>query len=811
MDSFDEEHTELIWLREENHRLKEYLLRNGIAWSPQSNTILKTESVLERANPTKPTSNSISTQEKVALFRTLFQGREDVFARRWESANGKSGYSPVCVNEWKVGLCGKPSIKCVSCENRKLLPITDYIVFDHLVGKHVIGLYPLLPGDTCKLLAIDFDEGDWRKDSLAFVSSCHNLSVSCSLEISRSGMGAHVWIFFASAIPARDARSLGYALISHTCSKIRQLELSSYDRLFPNQDRIPSGGFGNLIALPLQKDAREHGGSVFVDDDFKPWPDQWAYLASLVPTSVESIIDITSVAAEGRHPLDVAFAYEDNDKPWRHKEKVNDTLPGPLPVHLDIVISDRIYLVKEQLTQPLLNRVIRLAAFSNPEYYKAQALRLSVWDTPRIIGCAENYPCHIALPRGCRDGVLRLLHENDIEACISDERTNGTNIEVSFTGQLRPEQDEAIDAMLEQDFGVLCAPTGFGKTIVAAAIIARRGLSTLVLVHRTELLRQWKERLQTFLKLATPGVGLIGGGKNKPGGIVDVAVIQTLSRRENLQELLDRYGQVIVDECHHVSAVSFERVLKSAKCKYIVGLTATPFRRDGQDPIIFMQCGSIRHTVARSSLPAQGMEVRLGEPPARSYSAAAGIQEIFGLLSKDEARNIYICKDIIDAYREGRKIIVLTERKEHLELLRALLEPLASLLFVLHGKMSRKQRSAAIEQLDALPEGEPRILLATGKLVGEGFDHASLDTLVLTMPISWKGTLQQYAGRLNRICASKHDLRIYDYIERDEPRLARMWAKRERGYKAMGYRIRRKDQVELRQDALVTTDVELIR
>lgn len=797
MDFFDDEYSELIRLREENHRLKECLSRNGIVWSPELNTTSEIRSVLERADPTRSTSNIISTHEKVAIFRRLFHGREDVFARRWESLHGKSGYSPACANEWKVGLCGKPSVKCVSCENRRLLPLTDQVVFDHLAGKQVVGLYPLLPDDTCKLLAIDFDEGDWRKDSLAFVSSCRELSVSCSLEISRSGMGAHVWIFFVSAIAARDARRLGYALISHTCAKRRQLELSSYDRLFPNQDRMPSGGFGNLIALPLQKEAREHGGSVFVDDDFKPWPDQWTYLSSLVPMSAEAIGNISFNATEGRHPLDVAFAYEGDGEPWRQKESVKETLAGPLPAYVDLVLSDRIYLVKQQLPQSLLNRIIRLAAFSNPEFYKAQALRLSVWNKPRIIGCAENFPRYVALPRGCRDGLLRFLQENGIEAHIRDERIDGTKIDLSFTGQLRPDQDEAVEAMLRQDSGVLCAPTGFGKTIAAAAIVAKRGLSTLVLVHRTELLSQWKERLQIFLAMQESGIGLIGGGKNKPGGIVDIAVIQTLSRRENLQELLDHYGQVIVDECHHVSAVSFEGVLKLVKCRYVVGLTATPFRRDGQDPIIFMQCGPIRHTAARSSPPTQGMEVRLGELPILPFPADAGIQEIFGLLSKDQSRNIHICRDVVDAYRDGRKIIVLTERKEHLEILHALLEPLAPLLFVLHGKMSRKQRSVVIEQLEALPEGEPRILLATGKLVGEGFDHASLDTLVLAMPISWKGTLQQYAGRLNRICASKRDLRIYDYIERSEPRLARMWAKRERGYKAMGYRIRRKEQVDL--------------
>jgi len=462
----------------------------------------------------------LSIPEKIALFRRLFFGRPDVFARRWESSHGKSGYSPVCENEWREGVCEKPRIKCAVCGHRNLVPLTDQVIYDHLAGKHVVGLYPLLEDDNCRLLAMDFDEGEWKDDAAAIVATCRELSVPCALEISRSGKGAHIWIFFATPVAAASARRLGAALISRTCAGRRQLELSSYDRLFPNQDRLPSGGFGNLIALPLQKKAREHGGSVFVDGDFVPHADQWAYLASLEPIKSSTIGSIVaSIVPEG-DPLDVAFQYEEGEEPWRVTPHPAARIPGPLPASLDVVVADRIYLKKEALPQPLLNRVIRLAAFPNPEFYRAQALRLPVWDKPRIIGCAENFPRHIALPRGCRDALAALLDSNGIAQNTKDERIGGRPIEAPFVGTLRPDQDAAVVVLTKHDIGVLRAPTAFGKTVVAAAIIARRKVSTLVLVHRTELLRQWKERLGQFLELEEGSIGLIGGGKSKASGIV---------------------------------------------------------------------------------------------------------------------------------------------------------------------------------------------------------------------------------------------------------------------------------------------------
>ena len=780
------EQDELRQLREENARLKELLTQHGIAWEEPTTT-----APIPATAESAPTPTHFTTDAKVALFRRLFRGREDVYPQRWESAKGTSGYSPACGNEWKPGICHKPRVKCGDCNQRQLLPVTDHVIYDHLAGKHTIGVYPLLTDDSCYFLAADFDEADWREDAQAFMQSCRELGIPAALEISRSGNGAHIWIFFAEPVPAREARQLGAALISHTCDRTRQLSLASYDRLFPNQDTMPKGGFGNLIALPLQKQPRESGRSVFVDEQLQPHPDQWVFLASIRPMSRRDLEDAILRASGGRHPLDVAFATEEEDsKPWQRPSPVPARIAGPLPESLTLVLANQVFITKADLPQPLANRLIRLAAFQNPEFYKAQAMRLPVWNKPRIIGCAENYPQHIGLPRGCLDAVLDLLQENDIRSELQDERLTGRKVIAKFTGTLRKDQKAAVREMLKHEVGVLCAPTAFGKTVTAAALIARRKVSTLVLVHRTELLRQWQERLIGFLEFPKGSVGVIGGGKKKPSGKIDIAVMQSLSRQEDLGELLDQYGQIIIDECHHLSAFSFEAILKQAKAKYLVGLTATPIRRDGHQPIIFMQCGPIRHSAARPETAPAQLEVWPKVLPAPEIPPDSPIQDVFRILAGDATRNRRIAGDVLAAYREGRKVLVLTERTDHLPLLREALGNEVEHCFVLHGRLSKKHRTAVFADLDALDESAPRVLLATGRLIGEGFDHPPLDTLVLAMPISWKGTLQQYAGRLHREHADKQDVRIYDYAETDQPQLNRMWDKRQRGYRAMGYEIK---------------------
>jgi superfamily II DNA or RNA helicase len=782
----DTDARELDRLRRENARLIALLNAHGIDWEPAD------APTPTPATDGPPRTSGLSTQQKVTLFRQLFRGREDVYALRWHSErSGRSGYAPACANEWREGVCDKPRVACRDCQHRELLPLTDAAIYAHLAGEHTLGLYPLLENDHCFLLAVDFDEENWREDASAFLRSCRELEVPAALEISRSGQGAHVWVFFEEAVPAREARRLGAALISHTCAAARQLRLSSYDRLFPNQDAMPNGGFGKLIALPLQKEPRQRGCSVFVDEELRPHPDQWVYLASLRRIPVAAMETVIQKATGGAHPLDLNFIdEEDLATPWQAATAL-PKLSGPLPTSLRLTLADQLYVERAGLPQPLLNRLVRLAAFANPAFYKAQAMRLSVWNTPRVIGCAEAFPQHIALPRGCLDAVQTLLNEQGIQADLVDERENGSALNLVFAGQLRHDQDVAVRAMLCHDIGVLQAPTAFGKTVVAAAITARRNVNTLVLVHRAELLRQWQERLQTFLDAPPEAIGWIGGGKTRPSGRLDIAVMQSLVRQGNVNPLVQTYGQVLVDECHHIAAASFEAVLKAVKARYVLGLSATPVRRDGLQPILFMQCGPIRHRASQPAGAPQTLElVSRTYPLPASLPSDLPIQELMRRLAEDQRRTDQIVTEALAAWQESRNVLLLSERTDHITAIASALEPQVNALFVLRGRLGPRNRNATLAALEALPPDTPRIVVATGRLVGEGFDHPPLDTLLLAMPVSWRGTLQQYAGRLHRQQAGKTSVRIIDWLDLGHPITQRMWERRLRGYKAMGYELK---------------------
>ncbi|WP_050464322.1 TOTE conflict system archaeo-eukaryotic primase domain-containing protein [Herbaspirillum autotrophicum] len=777
---------ELFRLRAENDMLRALISKHGIA-IPQLNTVYAT------ANTPSTVASILSPEAKIKLFRRLFHGRDDVYPVRWESKKtGKPGYSPVCANEWRNGVCQKPVIKCSECTKSLFAPVTNEVISSHLKGKITAGVYPLLADDRCYFLAIDFDDADWREDAKAVLQTCIENDLPAALEISRSGEGAHLWLFFANPTPARDARRLGTALISATCARTRQLKLESYDRLFPNQDTMPKGGFGNLIALPLQKHPRDLGRSVFVDANLQPLPDQWIFLESIKPLPQVHIEAILNKLVGDRHPLDIAYAEvpdENADTPWIAPAKPNIQLTGVMPRAVIATIAGQIFIEKAGLPQTLMNRLVRLAAFQNPDFYKAQAMRMSAWDKPRVIGRAENHPKHMALPRGCMNDVRSLLTANKIDLRLDDARSKGCVLNASFQGVLRPDQQEALEAVLPHDFGMLVAPTAFGKTVTAAAIIARRKVSTLVIVHRADLMRQWQERLGTFVVLDEQKIGLIGAGKKKATGLLDIAVIQSLARREDLPELFGRYGQIIVDEAHHLSAQTFEGVLKQANSHYVLGLSATPIRSNGHHPIMFMQCGPVRHVAQRPAHVPEQLTVRVHHLPTPTIPPHASIQEVIRLLAEDRDRNARIVADAISALNDGRKVLLLTKRTEHLDLLNAYFTNVDYPCFMLHGRMKAKERQLVIKALAELPPDAPHILLASAQLVGEGFDHAPLDTLILTLPISWAGTLQQYAGRLHRDHADKTDILIHDYAELDHPQLSRMWEKRQRGYKAMGYKV----------------------
>ena len=750
-----------------------------------------------------------TSREKIALFRSLFQGRHDIYPRRFENKKtGRTGYAPVCANEWVRGICEKPRIKCGDCPNRAFLPVNDEVIRWHLSGKDpmgkdfVAGVYPMLADETCYFLAIDFDKELWQQDVLAVMETCHHLQIPAALERSRSGNGGHVWLFFTEAIPATLARKLGSLILTATMERRPELGLNSYDRFFPNQDTLPRGGFGNLIALPMQKASRQNGNSLFVDDTFTPHPDPWAFLSSITRLSRERIESLVQDAENRGRVMGVRFALsaDSEPEPWNtppSRPYREPTITDPLPQEIEVVLADLIYLSKSTLPPALRNRLLRLAAFQNPEFYRAQAMRLSTHAIPRIIACADDLPTHIGLPRGCMDDLLSLLSKLKINPILRDERVAGNPVEARFSGTLRPDQEVAASAMLAHDIGVLAATTAFGKTVVAASLIASRGVNTLILVHRQQLLEQWIERLSSFLGLPAKSIGRLGGGHKKLTGGIDVALIQSLVRKGVVDDRVADYGQLIIDECHHLSAQSFELVARRAKARFVLGLSATVARKDGHHPIIFMQCGPVRHRVdAKQQADARPFSHHVIVRPTGLRSVAdptpdrrMEYQNLCAEIIRSEPRNALICDDVISALSDGRSPLVLTERTEHITVLADLIRPHTPHLIVLQGGMGRKFLREAIAQLAAVPADESRVVIATGKFIGEGFDDSRLDTLFLTMPVSWRGIIAQYAGRLHRLHDGKHEVRIHDYADLDIPMLSRMFDKRCTGYEAVGYTI----------------------
>lgn len=756
-------------------------------------------------------TSTAGATDKITLFRRLFAGRQDVYPLRWENAKtGRSGYAPACANEWVKGVCGKPHVKCGECPNQAFIPVSDEVIESHLRGKDrmrpraadfVAGVYPLLADETCWFLAADFDGESWADDALAYMHTCRTRDVPAALERSRSGQGGHVWIFFSEPVPARDARQLGALLLTETMERRPEIGFASYDRFFPSQDTMPIGGFGNLIVLPLQRRARELGNSVFVDDDLRPYGDQWAFLASVPRMKAGAVFELVAQAEARGRVLGVRMPVEDEnaDQPWRmlpSRRHERAAVTGPLPSRVGVVLADELYIDRSNLPPSMVARLVRLAAFQNPEFYRAQAMRLSTFGKPRIVSCAVLHPRHVALPRGCLDETRELLRSHGVEAEVEDRRESGTPLPIRFLGTLREEQAAAFRAIARYDFGVLAATTAFGKTVVAAALIAQRGCSTLVLVHRRELLTQWVERLKTFLSVEARDIGVIGGGRRKPTGRLDVALIQSLVRKGEVSDLIAGYGQLIVDECHHLSAASFELVARRSKARYVLGLSATIARKDGHHPIIFMQCGPVRHRVDPKSQAAQrGFEhrVRLREtsfrlPPGMDADRLS-IPALYAALAQDAERNALICDDVLTALAAGRCPLVLTERRNHLETLQARFEGFTRNLVVLRGGMATAERRAA-ETVLRSSNGQERLILATGRYLGEGFDDPRLDTLFLAMPISWKGTLAQYVGRLHRGHDGKSEVIVYDYADMAVPVLARMAARRKAGYRALGYILR---------------------
>lgn len=751
--------------------------------------LLEQRKQLQAPSSKIPVIEKFSPEEKIQLFSSLFRGRSDVFAVRWENQAGRSGYSVACHKEWKPGLCNKPKVKCGECQNRSYMTLDKSIIHGHLTGKMTAGVYSLLHGDVCWFLAVDFDKSDWKESVSAFHEACVDAEVDCAVEISRSGNGAHAWIFFDAPVPAVQARSLGFALMDKAMERYPRLGFDSYDRLFPNQDSMPAGGFGNLIALPLQYEPRSHGASLFVDHEFLPYVDQWEFLSGLErlhANTLGSLIESLGYYVKQPNPLEL-----EGEQPWESNLPVSESLVLGCPSQITLVTANQIFIPIACLPSQLLARLKRLATFSNPAFFKTQALRFSTQGIPRHISCARIEKDFLCLPRGCHDEVELLLKKQGIEVGFQDHRFAGEKfVSIQFQGELRADQRKAVNVMLQHATGVLHAPTAFGKTVAAIGIIVERKVNTLILVHSKELVTQWQERLKTFIQGVE--IGVIHGGKRKPSGDIDVATYQSLlSKKDNtVRPETFQYGQIIVDECHHLSAPRYELLLSEIKPRYVLGLTATPQRQDGHQPLIFMQAGPLRHKAVSPKEQQFSQEVvccRLNHMPPQELlnpDVRPHIADLFRWLIDNPERNQRITSDVLAALKKNRHILVLTERRAHADTLKLLLENKGIHSAVLTGGMKAREKRDSKALLSTA-----KVVIATGKYVGEGFDLPRLDTLFLALPISWKGTLAQYAGRIHRAVQGKTEVHIYDYIDTGHPMLERMFHRRSKGYKAMGYRL----------------------
>lgn len=723
-----------------------------------------------------------------------FKGRNDVYPYLSIDKNNPNikYYIPACTNEWKNGVCNKTmGKKCKTCQYRENKPISKETIYKHMYGNYPIGIYPLLENDTCFFLSLDFDDKDSKKDIksdvLAFASVCDKYEVPIAIERSRSGNGIHIWMFFDTNIKAITARKLGSLLLSKTM-EISNISISSFDRMFPNQDTLPKGGYGNLIALPFQNEPSKYGNTLFIDRNFILIKNQMQYLSSIHKlTEIEVFEKIKQLSNE---TIDISHEIIDMQNEVKLKSKNNIDYPKSIKV----ILKDMVYIDKANLDGVVKNSFRRLATFANPEFYKKQKLRMSVYNVPMVIDCSKEDEKYLKLPRGTYNYLESLCNVNNIEIISKDERFVGNKIEVKLNGSLREEQQIAIDHMLKYDNGILCAPTGFGKTVIGCKLIAERKVNTLILVNKIQLLNQWKDRIKEFLDVKE--VGEISSKKKNITNVIDVVSIKSLWNNGNVLDIAKNYGMIIIDECHHTAAYTFEQAINTGNAKYVYGISATPERENGHTPIIKMQCGDIRYKVdsltfnKKLNIPmkviAKKSRLNFTNQNIDNYE----LNEINDLIAKDIIRSENIIKDIKKEYDNGKNILVLTERLELMNYIYDKLSKYTNNIFKYYGGIGKKILKSYMELNNQINENKDnKIIVATGSYIGEGFDDSKLDVLFLTMPISGQTRVTQYAGRLHRQDSNKKEILIYDYIDDNFSKTRNMFLKRKKTYEKLGYEI----------------------
>ncbi len=757
---------------------------------------LEVEELKKQLNEITPNSSEDTSnrEDSVKIFMNYFKGRNDVYPYLSIDKTNPNikYYIPACANEWKNGVCNKTmGKKCKTCQYRENKPISKDTIYKHMYGNQPIGIYPLLENDTCFFLSLDFDDKDSKKDIksdvLAFASICDKYEVPIAIERSRSGNGIHIWMFFDANIKAITARKLGSLLLSKTM-EISNISITSFDRMFPNQDTLPKGGYGNLIALPFQNEPSKYGNTLFVDRNFILIKNQIQYLSSIHKlTEIEVFEKIKQLSNE---TIDISHEIIDMQNEVKVKSKNNIDYPKSI----NVILRDMVYIDKANLDGVVKNSFRRLATFANPEFYKKQKLRMSVYNVPMVIDCSKEDEKYLKLPRGTYDYLESLCNVNNIEIISKDERFVGNKIEVKFNGSLQNEQQIAIDNLLKYDNGILCAPTGFGKTVIGCKLIEERKVNTLILVNKIQLLNQWKDRIKEFLDVKE--VGEISSKKKNITNVIDVASIKSLWNNGNVLDIAKNYGMIIIDECHHTAAYTFEQVINTGNAKYVYGISATPERENGHTPIIKMQCGDIRYKVdslkfnKKLNIPMKVIVKKSHLNFTNQNIDNYELNEINDLIAKDIIRSEKIIKDIKKEYDNGKNILVLTERLELMNYIYDKLSKYTNNIFKYYGGIGKKVLKNYMELNNQINENEEnKIIVATGSYIGEGFDDSKLDVLFLTMPISGQTRVTQYAGRLHRQDSNKKEILIYDYIDDNFSKTRNMFLKRKKTYEKLGYEI----------------------